>query len=296
MRDSLLWVYEGQTQYWGYVLSARSGLYDKQQTLDALALTAATFDHRVGHAWRPLQDTTNDPIIAQRRPISWVSWQRSEDYYSEAQLMWLDADTLIRERSGGAKSLDDFAALFFKGEDGSFVTKTYTFEDVTAALNAVLPYDWSGFLRTRLFGTGGGAPLDGLTRGGYALVYTDVESPFQKSVETRRKSTDLMFSLGFSVDKDAKLTEVLWDGPAFKAGLTEGATIVGINGQAYDAADLTDWVKSSASRTGPLSLLVRIKDEFKTVMLDYHSGLRYPHLRRTGSGPARLDDILKPRT
>ena len=114
MRDSLLWVYEGQTQYWGFVLAARSGLLTKQQTLDAIAATAALYDHRVGREWRALQDTTNDPITAMRRPLPWRSWERSEDYYSEGQLMWLDADTLIREKSGGKRSLDDFARTLFR--------------------------------------------------------------------------------------------------------------------------------------------------------------------------------------
>ncbi len=161
MRDSLLWVYEGQTQYWGTVLAARSGLWTKQQGLDALAADAATFDNRAGRQWRPLEDTTNDPITAQRRPIPWRSWQRSEDYYGEGELIWLDADTLIRQKTGGQKSLDDFARAFFGIDDGSYVTVTYTFDDIVHALNAVMPYDWAGFLNTRLNDTGP-APLNGL--------------------------------------------------------------------------------------------------------------------------------------
>jgi len=173
MRDSLLWVYEGQTQYWGSVLAARSGLVTKQQALDELASTAATYDHRAGREWRPLQDTTNDPIVALRRPLAWRSWQRSEDYYSEGQLIWLDVDTLIREQSRGQRSLDDFARAFFGINDGSRVPATYTFEDVVNALNRVQPYEWEKFLRSRLEGYGPGAPLDGLGRGGYKLVYTE---------------------------------------------------------------------------------------------------------------------------
>jgi predicted metalloprotease with PDZ domain len=295
MRDSLLWVYEGQTQYWGYVLAARSGLLSKQEALDAIALTAATYDHRVGRSWRAMEDTTNDPIIAQRRPLSWLSWQRSEDYYSEGQLIWLDADTLIREKTGGAKSLDDFAKAFFGVENGSFVTKTYTFDDVVAALNGVYPYDWTKFLRTRLDGHGHGAPLDGVARGGYRLVYTDKETEYQKSVEARRKSTDLMFGLGLSVSKDGKLTDVQWDGPAFKAGLTEGVEIVAVNGETYSGDALKDAVKAAKGTAAPIELIVKTKDEFRTVRIDYHDGLRYPRFERTAATPARLDDILTPR-
>jgi len=295
MRDSLLWVYEGQTQYWGYVLAARSGLLSKQEALDAIALTAATYDYRVGRSWRALEDTTNDPIIASRRPLSWLSWQRSEDYYSEGQLIWLDADTLIREKTGGAKSLDDFAKAFFGVENGSFVTKTYTFDDVVAALNGVYPYDWATFLHTRLLGHGPGAPLDGVARGGYRLVFTDKETEYQKSVEARRKSTDLMFGLGLSVSKDGKLTDVQWDGPAFKAGLTEGVEIVAVNGETYSGDALKDAVKAAKGAAAPIELIVKTKDEFRTVRIDYHDGLRYPRFERTAATPARLDDILTPR-
>src|SRR6202046_1100815 len=150
MQDSLLWVYEGQTQYWGQVLAARSGLRTRKEALDQLAITAAHYEIQKGRQWRTLQDTTNDEIINPRRPQSWLDWQRFEDYYDEGALIWLDADTWIRERSKGARSLDDFARAFFGIDDGSFAVVTYTFDDVVKALNAVEPNDWSSFLRQRL--------------------------------------------------------------------------------------------------------------------------------------------------
>ena len=290
-RDSLLWVYEGQTQYWGYVLAARSGLWTRQEALDAIASVAATYNDRVGREWRALQDTTNDPIIAQRRPLSWRSWQRSEDYYSEGQLIWLDADTLIRERTGGRKSLDDFARGFFGVRDGSYVTDTYTFEDVVAALNAVTPYDWAGFLRTRLDGHGPGAPLDGLTRGGYRLVYTEEASPFFKDNEKRRKITDLSFSVGMILDKDGKLTDVHWDGPADKAGVIVGASITAVNGLAYDADKLKAAI-TAAKATGYLDLLVKTGDHVSPMRINYNGGLRYPHLERIAGSQDRLREIF----
>ncbi len=233
MQDSLLWVYEGQTQYWGNVLSSRSGLMTLAQVRDSIAMTAATYDNRVGRSWRAMQDTTNDPIINRRRPLGWVSWQRAEDYYSEGELIWLDADTKIRELSGDKRSLNDFAHAFFGVEDGRHVPLTYTFEDVVKALNAVQPYDWANFLRSRLDGHGPGAPLDGLTRAGWKLVYTDTPTDYFKSAEEFRKSTDFTYSLGFSVDKEGHLANLLWDSPAFKAGLTEGATLLAVDGRGY---------------------------------------------------------------
>jgi predicted metalloprotease with PDZ domain len=295
MRDSLLWVYEGQTQYWGFVLEARAGLITRQQALDAWAATAATYDVRAGREWKALEDTTNDPIAAMRRSLPWQSWQRSEDYYREAQLMWLDADTLIREKSNDQRSLDDFARAFFGINNGVFVPVTYTFEDIVAALNKVQPYDWATFLHARLDGHGPGAPLDGLTRGGYRLVYTDAPTDYFRSSEVRRGLTDLTYSLGLVIDKDAKLQEVLWDGPAFKLGLTVGTQVVTINGTAYTAERLKDAVKGGKSTGAPIEVVVKNGEDYRTVRFDYHGGLRYPRLERDATKPARLDQIFATR-
>ena len=295
MRGSLLWVYEGQTQYWGYVLAARSGLLTQQQALDAIAATAAVYDARVGRSWRAMEDTTNDPIIAQRRPLSWLSWQRSEDYYSEGQLIWLDADTLIRQRSGGKRSLDDFARAFFGVNNGSFVPATYDFDEVVRTLNGVEPYDWASFLKTRLLGHGPGAPLDGITRGGYRLVFTPTPTEYFRAAEGRRKVTDLTFSLGLSVNRDGQIGEVIWDGPAFRAGLTADTQIMAVNGLTYNADDLKDAVRLAKGGGAPIELLVKINDHFRTVRIDYHDGLRYPRLEKIVPGEAALDAILAPR-
>jgi len=296
MRGSMLWVYEGQTQFWGEVLAARSGLWSKQQGLDALAFAAATFaDGRPGRIWRSVEDTTTDPISTMRRPIPWRSWQRSEDYYGEGELIWLDADTLIREKTGGKKSLDDFAHLFFGVNDGSYVTVTYTFDDIVRALNAVMPYDWAGFLHARVDGLVA-SPLDGIKRGGYRLAYTDVESDFVKANEKNRKITDFFYSLGISVDNDGgSVGEVLWDSPAFKSGVTVGAKVVAVNGVAYEPERLKDAVKAAKTDRAPIQLLLKRGDIYRTVAVDYHGGLRYPHLERVPGTPALLDAILSPR-
>src|SRR5205823_9902558 len=173
-----------------------------------------------------LEDTTNDPIMAMRRPLPWRSWQRSEDYYLEGQLVWLDADTLIRELSHGARSLDDFARAFFGINDGSYIPVTYTFDDVLNALNSVQKYDWNNFLRARLDGHGRGAPLDGLSRGGYKLVFTETPSEYFRNEEDRRRISNLSFSLGMVNGNEGRLTEVLWEGPAYQKGLTVGTQMV----------------------------------------------------------------------
>ena len=294
MRDSLLWVYEGQTQYWGYVLAARAGLLTKQQALDDLAETAARYGQRAGREWKSLQDTTNDPIVAMRRTIPWRSWQRSADYYSEGELVWLAVDTRLRELSAGQKSLDDFARSFFGIDSGGWVPVTYTFDDVIQTLNTVQPYNWAEFLRGRL-DTHTDVPLDGISRGGYTLVYSDTPSDYFKATETRRKITDLTFSLGLIVDKEHKLTDVQWGGPAYMAGLTVGSQIIAVDGVAYDGDRLKEIVKGTRTNNAAIELLVKNGDRYSTFRIDYHDGLRYPHLQRDANSSARLDEILEPR-
>ncbi|WP_374468507.1 M61 family metallopeptidase [Phenylobacterium sp.] len=297
MRDSLLWVYEGQDQYWGFVLGARSGLVTKQQTLDALAMTAATYSEgRPGRQWRSVEDTTNDPILAGRRPIPWTSWQRSEDYYSEGQLVWLDVDTLIRERSGGKRSLDDFARAFFGVNDGEWKQPlTYDFDEVVRTLDKVQPYDWAKFLDEKLRQVSPEFPLAGVERGGYRLVYTDTPTDYWKDNEASRKIVDLTYSVGLTLNREARITGVLWDSPAFKAGLTVGDQLMAVNGIAYDAERFKEAITAAKAGGQPISVIVKDGDHFRTVAIDYRGGLRYPRLERIAGTPDRLSAIYAPR-
>jgi predicted metalloprotease with PDZ domain len=294
MQDKLLWVYEGMTQYYGYVLTARSGMRTPEQTRDLMAAIAAGFEISKGRDWRPMVDTTNQPTISQRTPVSWVSWQRPEDYYTEGLLIWLDADTRIRELSNGQKSLDDFAKLFYGIDNGSYITKTYTFDDVVAALNTVQPYDWATFLRTRVFDLAPQVPENGFTQGGYKLVYNDNQPDWQKHEESPR-GTSFATSLGFSVQADGSLGSVWWDSLAFKAGIAPNMQILGVDDQAFSVAALREAILAAEKSKEPIKLLLKHPDEqLTTVALDYHGGLRYPHLERVEGTPARLDSILAP--
>ncbi len=295
-RDSLLWVYEGQTEYWGQVLAARSGIISAAQLHDLLALEAAELDAGTpGRTWRNLQDTVDDPIISWHRPSEWRSWSRFGDYYTEGLLIWLDADTLIRERSNGARSLTDFARLFFGVDDGSWMTETYTFDDVVRTLNQVQPYDWAAFLRARLDGHGPGAPLDGLARGGWKLVYTQEKSALEKAEGGGRKSADFTYSVGLSLGGEGAVTSVLWDGPAYRAGMARGTTLVAVDGLALDGPGvLADAITGAVHGRTPLTLLLRDGKRYRSVQIDYHGGLRYPHLERVAGTPDRLDEILAP--
>jgi predicted metalloprotease with PDZ domain len=296
MQDSLLWLYEGMTQYWGQVLSTRAGMRSRDDALQAWAHAAASLDElRPGRTWRNLQDTTNQPILNAHGSSSWTSWQRVSDYYTEGALIWLDADTKIRELSHGQRSLDDFARSFLGVEDGREAPLTYDYLDIVKALNAVAPFDWNEFLRKRLDSHGPRAPLDGLTRAGWRIVYRDKPTTFLEHAEANRHAIDLSHSLGVGVGKESRVAEVVWGSPAFQAGAAPGQIIEAINGLAYTDDRMKDAVRAAQSGK-PIELLVRTFDTFSTLTLHYTGGLRYPDLERIDGAPDVLADILKPRT
>jgi predicted metalloprotease with PDZ domain len=291
--NDLMWVYEGQTQYWCRVLCARAGLWKLEQGHEALAITAAMYEMRPGSRWRPMFDTTRDPIIAARAPLPWISWQRSEDYYSEGALMWLDVDTRIRELTDDSRSLDDFARSFFGNNDGDWSTDPYVFDDVIEALAAIAPFDWRSFFADQVEGKHEGAPLAGIERGGYRLVFREEPTSFFSSLEQTGGTINHSFSLGLTLKSSGTITDVLWEGPAFQAGLTVGPSVLAVNGRAFSADSLKQAIRDAGEAT-PIELVVKNGSEVRTVLLHYHGGLRYPHLERLEGRRARLDEILAP--
>ncbi|WP_070156297.1 M61 family metallopeptidase [Sphingobium phenoxybenzoativorans] len=296
MQDNLLWVYEGQDQFWGYVLGARSGLYSKEQTLDAYAHIAAKLDTTRGREWRAMGDTTHDPIISARRPKGWASWQRSEDYYNEGMLIWLEADAIMRKQSGGRKGLDDFARAFFGTHDGDFGELLYNRQDVIDTLNAIVPYDWAAFLTERVDRPSKEAPKNGLTMGGYRLTYAETPGSTTKSVETSQKLVDQSFGVGLTVKNDGEIAGVVWDSAAFKSGFTIGSKIMAVNGTEYSPDVFKAALKDSKDPKKPVEIILKRDKNYRTISLDYSGGLRYPRLEKTGEGDGSLDMLLKPRT
>ena len=301
MQDNLLWVYEGQTQFWGYVLAARSGVQTKDMVLAMMARDAGGFTQQPGRDWRSVEDTTHDPIMADRKPKPFSSLTRNEDYYTEGALVWLEAEAIIRSGTGGKKGMDDFAKAFFGIRDGDWGTVPYEFEDVTAALNGIYAYDWAGFLKTRFQTPGQPAPLNGIERGGYKLVWKDEPNIFDKARMAEGKYISLNHSLGIGIDKEGKVIASRWGGPAFRAGLISDMQIVAVNGTSYDQdaikAAITDAKSGAKGANKPIELLVKRDESYTTMRIDYHDGLRWPWLERAapGKAPAGLDNLLAPR-
>jgi predicted metalloprotease with PDZ domain len=298
MQDDLLWVYEGLTEYLGNVLTARSGAISAGQYHDLLAFDAATMDKRPGRSWRPLQDTADEAQILYYAPRQWQNWRRVQDFYVEGELIWLDVDTKLRELSKGKKSIDDFAHVFYGMDPGSYVVHPYSFDDLVAALKQVQDYDWAAFLRERLDTTKEGAPLDGITRGGYQLTYSDTPTEYFKAYEHVRKVQNFMFSIGLLIDNSehrrGEVQDVLWNGPAFKAGVGPGMTLVAVNGRAFDADRyvLRDAIEAARTGKAPIKLLFRQDDTYLTFAVDYHEGAKYPVLMPIPGKTPVLDAII----
>ena len=293
MKGELLWVYEGLTNYLGETLAARSGLWTSEEYREALAGTAAQMDTQSGRAWRPLEDTAVFAQVLYDTSDDYREYRRSTDYYEEGSLIWLEVDTLIRQLSNGAKSLDDFCRAFLGGPGGAPAMKTYTFQDLVASLSAVQAYDWAGHFKQRLQSTSPRAPLGGIERGGWKLVYTPERSGWWQAEEEYRKRVDLTYSLGLRVTEDGNILDVAYDGPARKAGITPSVKLIAVNGREYTPTVLREAAKASAQR--PVELLIKNGEFYETHRLEYSGGERYPHLVRNESAPDLLTQVIAPK-
>lgn len=297
MKGELLWVYEGLTQYLGDVLAARSGIETADQYRGSLAYSAATLDARPGRTWRNLQDTATSAQILYDASGQWDNWRRDVDYYQEGELIWLDVDTTIRKLTHDKKSLNDFCALF-EGVGGNTPPKVlpYSFDDVVAALNRVAPYDWASFLRQRLDSKSPHAPLEGIEQAGYRLVYTDNPGDYIQAREAALGDAPAWWALGIDVASDGRIEDVLKDSISDKAGLGPGMQIIAVNSRQYSASLLGDAIADAKGSKTPIELIVLNTGYYKVLKLDYHDGLRFPHLERMPGKPDLLDEILKPMT
>lgn len=294
MRGSLLWVYEGQTEFWAYVASTRENLRSFQQSLDALAVDAALMSNRPGRTWKSLQDSTADALYMPAKPVNWRDWQRRTDYYAEGVLLWLDVDMQLRELSGDRKSMLDFAAVFFGAGQNTRTITTYTFEDVCKTLNKIAPYDWAAYFKQRLHAHEDTHLLDGLKRGGYRLAYTDQPTEFFTQHEADLGGMDMSTSVGLVVGRKGAVKSVSWEGPAFKAGISLGARLVAINGQPYTDELLKQAIRDAAGSQQPIAVDFEADGALRSTSIPYFGSLRYPRLERIPGSADRLRELLAP--
>ena len=296
MLGDMLWAYEGLTDYLGLVLATRSGLLTQQQAHEKLAALASMLDHRAGRTWRSLENTSRAGQVLYFSPPHWVSYRRGTDFYTESVLIWLEADVTIRKLTQGRRSLDDFCAAFLGGPETMPVIKTYTFDDLVSALNAIAPNDWRTFFRERLDSTSPHAPLGGLTGGGWQLTYTDQSNEVISAAQATHEGGDFTSSLGLIVRNDGTVQDAIPGMPAFQSGMSPYTRIVGVNGQAFSLELLNRIIADSATQTAPLALLVDNSGFLESHEITYHDGLHQPHLTRSENATNYLDEILKSRT
>ena len=300
-QGALLWVYEGMTQFLGHVLAARSGIITPAQYRDMLAINAANLDYRPGREWRTTADTAIAASILRDGNRAWSNWRRGQDYYQEGELLWLDADTLIRKLTQNKKSLDNFQKIFLgKGGNTGPLIVTYNFDELVQDLNAVIPYDWATFLHDRVDKINPRADLAGIEQGGYKLVFNDKPNASERTMatmtESRGRDLDCWFSIGLRIGTDGSIADVRWNSPADKARLAPGEKIIAVNGQIFSSDALQAAIRAAKGNTEPMHLIVQADSFVSTAELDYHDGERYPALERVDAAPAYLDDITRPLT
>ena len=301
-QGALLWVYEGMTQYLGNVLATRAGLKSQSQYRDILAQSAANLDYTPGREWRSTEDTAIAASILRGGSQAWSNWRRGQDYYDEGQLVWLDADTLIRKLTNNQKSLDDFQHIFLgKGGNTGPLIVTYTFDELVQDLNTVAPYDWATFFREQILKITPHADLVGIERGGYKLVYADKPNPSVAAVQAALSASapggistiDAWYSIGLTVGSDGNIQDVRWNSPAAKAKLAPGYKIIAVNGQVFSGDRLRAAIHDAKGKSEPIHIAFQADTFLSSADIDYHDGERYPWLERVAGTPAYLDDITK---
>ncbi len=300
-QGALLWVYEGMTQYLGNVLAARAGFETQAQYRDRLALSAAQLDNRPGRDWRSTEDTAIAASMLRDSNPAWANWRRGQDYYQEGELLWLDADTLIRKTTDNKKSLNDFEKIFLaKGGNTGPMIVPYQFDELVADLNAVAPYDWATFLHERIDNINPHADLAGIEQGGYKLVYQDKPSASERMLSMSRnprfQGPDCWFSVGLRVSNEGAISDVRWGSAADKAQLAPGEKIIAVDGQIFSADGVRAAIRAAKGATEPIHLIVQADSFVSMVDVNYHDGERYPVLQRVDGTPDYLDDITQPLT
>ena len=292
METDLLWGYEGLTDYLGPMLAARSSLWTAEQYQQYMAgIAAALGPGRPGRTWRPLLDTAaGEPGMGGGR--GWFTWRRGTDYYDEGDLLWLEVATIIHRESHGQKSIDDFCLAFHGGPNNGAEVKTYTFEELISALNALAPFDWATFFHTRLDSTSAEAPMGGIENGGWKLEFNNQPPKFP---EGRRGGSGDLYTIGLQLSPDGAVSDALVGGPAFEAGLSSGMKVIGVNGRVYSRELLDDAIKGSKDSTQPITLLAVDDEYIRTFTINYHGGEKHPHLVRANDKPDYLDELIKPR-
>lgn len=293
-RTTLLWVYEGLNEYIGMLLATRAGFNDDEYMRDYLGRSAAGFAHEAGRASIPLVDTATENWVLRSPDVVWSSLRRGQDYYDEGALIWLRADTIIREQTQGRRSLDDFLRSFLGQRDTDPIVAPYTREEVETSLSAICPFDWHSFFEKRVYQVNAQPPTEGIEAAGWRLVYntTPNKEPFYSDLLPIGYYGD--YSIGMTVKKDGMIFDVLPGTPAYDAGVGPNMSVVAVDGRVYSPEVLNEAI--AHPRNGKISLVIRNFDSVESREIHYAGGVRYPHLERIPGSHDYLSEIFAPRS
>ena len=292
-RTKLLWIYEGLTQYLGEVLTVRSGLLTPEEHIARFATTIDYLRGQAGRRWRSVEDTAITSWTLRAKSANWAPLRRSQDYYDEGLVTWLAADAIIREQSGGKRSLDDFCKKFFAVKPDERPVMPYELAEVTGILKGLADYDWDTFFRDRISTPQETLDLKFLETLGYRLQFSPKPSEFVLEREKDRKSVNATGSLGLATSEDGKVVGIVPGSIADKAGIAPAMTISGVNDRKFTGQRLKDAIADSTMRQ-KVDLLVLDGDVFKTIALSYAEGPKYLELTRIADRADVLGNIGKP--
>lgn len=291
----LLWVYEGMNQYLGDLLSFRAGIREPKLYPEYLAHVYADLDYETGRSTTPLIDlTTGAPYYYVAHGDYSAIRRSSGDFYDEGGLIWLDVDTIIRERSHGAHSLDTFLHRYTEPSTTGPIVVTYTRSQIQNLLNEVEPYDWNAFFEKHVYQPQMHPPADELARAGWRLVYSAKRNAFIGGRDAEHNVTG-WYAYGANMSDDGMVKDVREASPAWRAGLAPGMHVVAVDGQQFSPDVMEYAVKQAVRSTAPIALIVTQTGWYQTLSLDYHEGLRYPHLERIPGTTDMLSQVAAPR-
>jgi predicted metalloprotease with PDZ domain len=296
MDGSLLWSYEGMTQFWGTVLPVRAGLVPPENYREMLASVAGFYDIQTGARWRPLADTAVAAQILYDAPAAWSISRRDVDFYDASEFLWLNVDTELRTRSGGKASLDDYVRRFYAGAGGAPALKPYQEADVYATLAGVVPADWRAIIRRHLDALGPQTLLAALRGSGWQLSYSADKNGYLEAQQKRRKVTNRLWSIGMQVDDKDTVVETVEDRAAARAGIGPGMKLLAVNGRKYSADALDAAIVAAQGNKKPIDLLTESGDYFRVISVSYSDGPRWPHVKRIEAQPDLLSETLKARS
>ena len=131
--------------------------------------------------------------------------------------------------------------------------------------------------------------------GGWRLEYSAAPNVRMAGSEAQRGYRNYLYSLGMMVSNSGMISDVAPGTPAWNAGLAPGMRLIGRNGQKFSNDALAETITAAATSSLPISLQADNGGVIGNYTLDYHGGLRYPHLVRVDAEPDYVSPIAAPK-